>query len=124
MSVTFVKDANTLTFPDTQNREYPLNNAAAAKGVLQRTKQNIISYDARTTDNPGQFPLTLEYIDQTFFDQLKDWFYNKVQGRLFQFNYTNSVTGESSLPVRWVNGFNFTDDGMYYSGNIVLEKEL
>lgn len=124
MAVTFAKDANTLTFPTDQNREYPLDDAIAAKGVLQRTKQSTIVYDARTTDNPRQIPLTLKYIDQAFFDNLKDWFNTKVQGRLYKFNYTNPVTGESALAVRWVNGFDFTDDGLYYSGNIVLEKEL
>lgn len=125
MAVTFVKDASTLTFPAGQNRWYPMSDSEGHKnGALQRTGTGAIAVDVRKGENPKQLNLSLQKMDSSFFNDLKAWYFNTVKGKAFKFNYSNDVSGESSMPVRWVNGFNFSFDGMYYSGEIVLEKEI
>ena len=124
MSVTFIKDASTLTFPASQNRQYPLSDKEGHEGVLLRTKAGVIAVDVRKAANPLQIVLSLGHMEQAFYDGLEAWFFNISKGKLYKFNYTNSITGESSVPVRWTNGFNFSVDDLYFSGEIVLEKEL
>src|SRR3989338_5003416 len=104
MAVTFIQDLNTLTFPDDQQRQYPLDDALGQKGVLMRTKGGVMAVDVRKAGNPLQIPLSLVLVDQTFFSDLDNWFFNICQGKLYKFYYSNTVTGESSMPVRWVNG--------------------
>lgn len=124
MIVRFIKDLNTLTFPADQNREYPLNDTEGHKGTLLRSGEGTIAVDVLKTSNPLQIPLTLRNITQAFYDALQNWFSNICKEKLYKFYYTNSVTGESLLLVRWINGFNFSFDGFYYNGEIVLEKEI
>ncbi len=124
--VTFTKtaDSNILTFPTDQNREYPLNDTEGHKGALLRTGGGTIAVDVRKTSNPLQIPLTLRNITQAFYDALENWFLNVCKNKLYKFYYSNDVTGESLLAVRWINGFSFSFDGFYYYGEIILEKEI
>ncbi|MBI3582370.1 MAG: hypothetical protein HY096_00285 [Nitrospinae bacterium] len=124
MSVTFQKDFNNLTFPTEQNREYPLNNQEGQKGNVLKTKAGTIAVDVLKSSNPKQLSLSLSNIDGTFYSNLLNWFLNVCKGMVYKFQYTNDVTGESGLYVRWVNGFKFSFDGLHYKGEIVLEKEL
>ncbi len=124
MLVTFIKDSNTLTFPSTQNRGYPLNDAEGQKGTVLKTKAEVICVDVLFSSNSKQIPLSLQHIDGTFYGELVSFFLTVCKGSLFKFQYSNDVTGESGLYVRWINGFKFSFDGIYYKGEIILEKEL
>jgi|SRR3989304_4080125 len=124
MPVTFIKDLNNLTFPSDQNREYPLNDKEGQKGTILKTKAEMICVDVLKSSNPKQIPLSLSLIDGTFYSNLMNWFLNICKGKTYKFQYTNDVTGESGLYVRWLNGFKFSFDGIYYKGEIILEKEL
>ncbi|HAP66861.1 MAG TPA: hypothetical protein DCQ99_03410 [Nitrospinae bacterium] len=124
MSVTFNKDSNILTFPSDQNREYPLNDAEGQKGNVLKTKAEVICVDVHKSSNPKQIPLSLSLIDGSFYSNLMNWFLTVCKGMTYKFQYTNDVTGESGLYVRWLNGFKFSFDGLYYKGEIILEKEL
>lgn len=122
--ITFVKGTDTLNFPSDQNRGYPLNDSLGQKGVLLRTKVLVMAVDVRKADTPLQIPVVLKLVSQAFFGDLENWFLNVCKGKLYNFYYTNSVTGETNLPVRWVNGFDFAWADGYWSGTIVLEKEI
>jgi len=124
MAVTFVNGATTITFPADQNREYPLDDELAQRGSILRTAVNVPKFNELKSADPLVIPLKLSGVSQAFYDDLENFFYNVVEGALYQFNYTNGVTGESNLPVRWINGFDFTDGGKYYSGIIILQKEI
>lgn len=124
MSITFQKNTDILNFPSKQNRKYPLNDKEGQKGVLLRTAADVPIIDIRLSSNPKQLPLSINNIDNTLYTSLKNWHSNICIGILYKFQYSNDVTGESGVYVRWINGFNFQFDGQYYKGEIVLEKEL
>jgi len=124
MAVTFDKNASNLTFPTGKNRNWPVDDSEKHDGVILRTAAGIIAFDERMAANPLQIPLQLTEVVPSFYNDLYSWFTTVCHGKLYKFNYSNGVTGESNLSVRWINGFDFNYSKRYHSGLIILEKEI